>query len=280
MARDAFVSWYKMFVKLESVFESAPDECAGRALKASFVYARTGEVPELDPVAMILFSAIKPSIDDSVETFENISKRNRENGKRGGRPAAQHKTPEKPKETQTNPENPEDRSKKIEDRSKKIEDRSKKTEVRREIEREPAGAGFSPAPSLESGKDAAKAKKKTTKAEQAKAVAEVFASFAGTDTVLLKALDDFAAQRTASKKPLTPRAAELLCKKLGRLTDEAGVYNRSGYMLAMLEQSIERGWDSVWSYKEKFQDTTAHTTGNTEDCPREIGPDSNILDFL
>lgn len=130
MARDSFVSWYKMFVRLESVFESAPDECAGRALKASFVYARTGEVPELDPVSMILFSAIKPSIDDSAESFENISKRNRENGKRGGRPPAPQKNPEKPKETQitqTNPENPakaEDRSKKIEVRSKKIEDRS------------------------------------------------------------------------------------------------------------------------------------------------------------
>ena len=288
MARDSFVSWYKMFVRLESVFEAVPDENAGRALKASFVYARTGEVPELDALSSVLFAAIKPSIDDSAETFENIKKRNRENGKRGGRPPVNRKNQEEPKETpktQTNPDNP-NNPEKAEDRSKKIEDRSKKTEVRsqkkevREIEREPANAGSPPAPALESGKDAAKPKKKNTKAEQAKAVADVFGSFAGTDTELLKTLDDYAAQRKENKRPLTARGAEILCNRLDRLTDEAGVHNRSGYMMAVLEQSILRGWDGVWEYKDTFQDTTAHITGNTEDCPREITPESNILDFL
>lgn len=135
MARNAFITWYKMFVRLESVFEAAPDEAAGRALKASFVYARTGEVPELDPVAGILFASIRPSIDDSAGTFENISKRNRENGKKGGRPA-KHESEEKTQNYQENPNNPanpekaEDRSKKIEDRSKKIEDN---TRVRRTV---------------------------------------------------------------------------------------------------------------------------------------------------
>ena len=133
MARNAFISWWKMFVRLESVFENAPDDCAGKALKASFVYARTGEVPELDPVSLILFSAIRPSIDDSAETFENISKRNRENGKNGGRPPKKSSTHELA-ETQNNPENPnnpektEDRSKKKEVRSEKIEDRERKAD--------------------------------------------------------------------------------------------------------------------------------------------------------
>ena len=120
MARNAFISWWKMFVRLESVFENAPDDCAGKALKASFVYARTGEVPELDPVSLILFSAIRPSIDDSAETFENISKRNRENGKNGGRPPKKSSTHELA-ETQNNPENP-NNPEKAEVRSKKIED--------------------------------------------------------------------------------------------------------------------------------------------------------------
>lgn len=133
MARNAFISWWKMFVRLESVFENAPDDCAGKALKASFVYARTGEVPELDQVSLILFSAIRPSIDDSAETFENISKRNRENGKNGGRPPKKSSTHELA-ETQNNPENPnnpektEDRSKKKEVRSEKIEDSERKAD--------------------------------------------------------------------------------------------------------------------------------------------------------
>ena len=128
MARNAFITWYKMFVRLESVFEAAPDEAAGRALKASFVYARTGEVPELDPVAGILFASIRPSIDDSAGTFENISKRNRENGKKGGRPA-KHESEAKTKNYQENPNNPAN-PEKAEDRSKKIEDN---TRVRRTV---------------------------------------------------------------------------------------------------------------------------------------------------
>ena len=128
MARNAFIAWYKMFVRLESVFEAAPDEAAGRALKASFVYARTGEVPELDQVAGILFASIRPSIDDSAGTFENISKRNRENGKKGGRPA-KHESEEKTQNYQENPNNPAN-PEKAEDRSKKIEDN---TRVRRTV---------------------------------------------------------------------------------------------------------------------------------------------------
>lgn len=145
MSRNAFISWYKMFVRLESVFEAAPDDAAGRALKASFVYARTGEVPELDPVANILFSSIRPSIDESAGTFENISARNRENGKKGGRPT-KHSTPE----TQNNPENPnnpektEDRSKKKEVRSKKKEVRSEKIEDRERKADKPPRARFQP----------------------------------------------------------------------------------------------------------------------------------------
>ena len=142
MARNAFISWWKMFVRLESVFENAPDDCAGKALKASFLYARTGEVPELDQVSLILFSAIRPSIDDSAETFENISKRNRENGKNGGRPPKKSNAHEL-SETQNNPENP-NNPEKTEDRSKKKEVRSEKIEDRESEADKPPRARFQP----------------------------------------------------------------------------------------------------------------------------------------
>lgn len=142
MARNAFISWWKMFVRLENVFENAPDDCAGKALKASFLYARTGEVPELDQVSLILFSAIRPSIDDSAETFENISKRNRENGKNGGRPPKKSNTHEL-SEIQNNPENP-NNPEKTEDRSKKKEVRSEKIEDRESEADKPPRARFQP----------------------------------------------------------------------------------------------------------------------------------------
>ena len=52
-------------------------------------------------------------------------------------------------------------------------------------------------------------------------------------------------------------------------------------MVAVLEQSILRGWEGLFAVKEDFVDRApAVRPANTEDCPREITPDSNILDFL
>lgn len=91
----------------------------------------------------------------------------------------------------------------------------------------------------------------------------------------------FAESRAAGKHPLTMNAAKLACSKLKQLADEAHVRNRSGYMVAVLEQSILRGWEGLFAVKEDFVDRApAVRPANTEDCPREITPDSNILDFL
>ena len=98
---------------------------------------------------------------------------------------------------------------------------------------------------------------------------------------LTKALIAFAESRAAGKHPLTANAAKLACNKLKQLADEAHVRNRSGYMVAVLEQSILRGWEGLFAVKEDFVDhAPAVHPANTEDCPREITPDSNILDFL
>lgn len=98
---------------------------------------------------------------------------------------------------------------------------------------------------------------------------------------LTKALIAFAEFRAAGKHPLTMNAAKLACNKLKQLADEAHVRDRSGYMVAVLEQSILRGWEGLFAVKEDFVDRApAVRPANTEDCPREITPDSNILDFL
>lgn len=87
--------------------------------------------------------------------------------------------------------------------------------------------------------------------------------------------------RKSGKHPLTAKAAQLICTKLNKLADEANVQDRSGYMVAVLEQSILRGWEGLFAVKEDFVDhAPAVHPANTEDCPREITPDSNILDFL
>ena len=112
-------------------------------------------------------------------------------------------------------------------------------------------------------------------------VGDIFADAFPGNEQLTKALIAFAESRAAGKHPLTMNAAKLACNKLKQLADEAHVRDRSGYMVAVLEQSILRGWEGLFAVKEDFVDRApAVRPANTEDCPREITPDSNILDFL
>lgn len=98
---------------------------------------------------------------------------------------------------------------------------------------------------------------------------------------LTEALLAFEESRAAGKHPLTVNAASLACNKLNQLADEAGVRDRYGYMAAVLEQSILRGWEGLFPLKDDFVDKApAQRPANTADRPREIGPDTDILDFL
>lgn len=148
--------------------------------------------------------------------------------------------------------------------------------VRESKERKADSAAFPP-----SLADSEKSKPKRKKQEHPQeTVADVFRTFAGSDAELEKALTDFNALRAANKKPLTPRAAELICKKVMTLAKEADVRNTHGYMIAVLEQSIERGWDGIWSYKGNFKDTSAVHGSDNEDHPREIGSNDDITQYL
>lgn len=64
------------------------------------------------------------------------------------------------------------------------------------------------------------------------------------------------------------------------LAKDAAVRNTHGYMIAVLEQSIERGWDGVWAYKGDFKDAPTVHGSNGKDKPREIGPDDDITKYL
>ena len=148
--------------------------------------------------------------------------------------------------------------------------------VRESKKRKADSAAFPP-----SLADSEKSKPKRKKQEHPQeTVADVFRTFAGSDAELEKALTDFNALRAANKKPLTPRAAELICKKVMTLAKEADVRNTHGYMIAVLEQSIERGWDGVWAYKGDFKDAPTVHGSNGKDKPREIGPDDDITQYL
>lgn len=101
------------------------------------------------------------------------------------------------------------------------------------------------------------------------------------DSDLTKALTSFAESRKAGKHPLTVRAAELVCSKLRQLADEADVRDRSGYMIAVLEQSILRGWEGLFPLKDDFVDRPpVQQPENTADEPRNIASGDDILNYL
>lgn len=71
---------------------------------------------------------------------------------------------------------------------------------------------------------------------------DAFAELAGDDTELLCALKDFERMRSALKKPLTPKARELICRKL----EPYGPAER----VRMLEESISHCWVDVYELSE------------------------------
>lgn len=118
-------------------------------------------------------------------------------------------------------------------------------------------------------------------------VAEVFAEFSrGGPGGLYDALMDFDQHRRElakkdKKKLWTPLVAKKICKSIKRLVDEAGVQDRTGYAIAMLNQSIENGWTGVFAVKDFVDKAPAvHTAQPAPDKPRKITKDMTLADLL
>lgn len=119
-------------------------------------------------------------------------------------------------------------------------------------------------------------------------VAEVFDEFSrGGPGGLYDALMDFDQHRQAlakkdKKKLWNPLVAKKICTSIKRLVDEAGVKDRAGYAIAMLNQSIENGWTGVFAVKDFVDKTPAavHIAQPAPDKPRKITKDTTLADLL
>lgn len=69
----------------QEIFNELSNEEAGKLIKGIFQYANTGE-SGLDGYLKIIFIPIKSEIDKNEKRYEEVCKKNRENGKLGGRP--------------------------------------------------------------------------------------------------------------------------------------------------------------------------------------------------
>lgn len=104
MGKDNFI----LYSSHKELFETLPDGQAGKLIKAIFQYEETGEIPKLASTTQMAFTAIKPTLDRNKEKYEKVVERNKQNGKKGGRPKTQS-NPNNPVvffETQDNPEKP------------------------------------------------------------------------------------------------------------------------------------------------------------------------------
>lgn len=118
-------------------------------------------------------------------------------------------------------------------------------------------------------------------------VAAVFDAFSrGGPGGLYDALMDFDQYRQAlakkdKKKLWTPLAAKKICASVKRLVDEAGVQDRTGYAIAMLNQSIENGWTGVFAVRNFVDKAPAvHIEQPAPDKPRKITKDTTLADLL
>ena len=208
--RDSFV-FYKSFY---DAIKQIPEEYQLELYNAILGYSLEGLEPSnLSDIASAMFTLIKPNIDSAQKKYEaSVS-----NGKRGGRPKEETKKKpnNNPEETQKKPNN-------------NLEETQEK-----------------PNPNLhdndnEDANDNDNLKKEKNK--KRKTFEEVLAENSCSEE-LKSSIRDFIDMRKTIKKPMTSKALELLLRNLEKLT------NLEEEKIAILNQSIEHGWQTVYPLK-------------------------------
>lgn len=103
MSRKSFVAYRDW----QSIFEMLNDEELGRLTRVIFDYVNGKKVEIDDRVLKIVFENIRLTIDRDTQKYNAIVQRNKENGKKGGRPKKENpKNPLGYLATQNNPPEP------------------------------------------------------------------------------------------------------------------------------------------------------------------------------
>lgn len=76
-------AWFKLFGRHQAMFDALSNEQAGQVIKAALTYLNTGELVDMDPIALVAFSALKADIDRSIADYQEVCKRNKENRHKG-----------------------------------------------------------------------------------------------------------------------------------------------------------------------------------------------------
>lgn len=242
------IPYIKLFLRYEETLEPLSDAEKGRLFMALLKYARTGEVPQLTGNERFLFPTLKQQADRDKEEYEEFLQRQQNNGKKGGAPSGNQNAKKQPtgcfdqrktiKTTQTTQEEDQDQ-----DQNQDQNQDQKKESAATPHQREGGQVAASSVP------QSVKSQQKTSK---------IFTLFAGNNTDLLNALNDFADMREKSKKPLaTDRAKQMLIDNLVKLSPDPAT------QIAILNQSIFHGWQGVFELKGEGGSQHGVTQGNS-----------------
>lgn len=96
-------TYFMLYFDYREHLDLLTDEERGRLLTALFEYAEHGTVPELSGASKMAFSFIRSQIDRDFARYQERCERNRENGKRGGKPKQTERLESEPVGSDGNP---------------------------------------------------------------------------------------------------------------------------------------------------------------------------------
>ena len=205
-----------LYLDQQEIFKMLTDEEAGQLIKAIFEYENTGKIISLEKSLQIAFIPIKSALDRNKEKYNKVVERNKKNI-----------------EKRWNKENTKNTTGKI-----GIPKDTKNTDNDSDNEHD-----------SDSEHDNEYDMNKKEKVKKRKTFDDVF-SENHFSKELENTIKDFIDMRYTIKKPMTTKALELLIKNLEKLT------NLEEEKIAILNQSIEHGWQTVYPLKQYNNNTS------------------------
>lgn len=226
---------FVFYTEYREHLEMLPPEQIGELMLALIDYQETGEVPDLPKGSALAmcFSFIKKRMDKDNIKYEEKCERNKENGKKGGRPAKEPVI----EETDNNPKKPNGFSK---NRTVIEETDNNPTEPRKadndnEYDNDCDNEEYIHTPE----KICANAHTKKAVKSHKKPDPVVYSDVPELD----EAIHEFIKFRKGMKKPMSDRAVTLMMNKLETLSHDK--YEQ----VQILNQSIMQGWTGVYELK-------------------------------
>ena len=213
-----------LYLEQKQIFEMLTDEEAGQLIKAIFEYEDTGQTVTLDRSLQIAFLPIKNVLDRNKEKYEKVVERNKKNiEKRWNKEDTKNTTGKN-----GIPKN----TKNTDNDNEHDNDNDNDNDNEHDNDND-----------------------KKEKNKKRKTFDDVFSENHFSND-LENTIKDFIDMRKTIKKPMTTKALELLIRNLKKLT------NLEDEQIAILNQSIEHGWQTVYPLKQ-FKNNSSN--GNIND---------------